>query len=95
MISWRTNMVGATVLLGDIRDTDRETRFRCPACAKADVFLHIKPIHRTRIGGMTIVVQNARLWKCNHCGEEIVAAAELKRWEAIKNSLAVPIVDKK
>ncbi len=40
--------------------------------------------HRTKLGGVPVRVKDARIAKCNHCGETSVSAKELERWERLQ-----------
>lgn len=56
---------------------------KCPKCGEGK--LHVETIDRylTRIGGTQVEIPNATIARCNHCDEFVVAATEVKRWEAI------------
>lgn len=55
--------------------------FRCPTCGVGQMTLETIPDHHTKLGGRPVYVKNARIAKCNHCGEISVGALELERWE--------------
>ena len=41
------------------------------------------PAYRTRLGGVAVVVKDARVGVCDNCGESIVSAVELRRWREV------------
>ncbi len=57
------------------------TAFKCPCCGTGEMVVEVVADHRTKLGGVPVRVKDARIAKCNHCGETSVAAKELQRWE--------------
>ena len=56
----------------------------CPMCGKNGMeTLTIKEYH-TKMGGVPIVVKNAKIEKCKYCEEQMYSAKEIRRWEKIK-----------
>ena len=55
----------------------------CPSCGKPQMREKVIPAYRTRLGGVSVVVKDARVGVCDNCGESVVSAAELRRWREI------------
>ncbi|MHC4442686.1 MAG: type II TA system antitoxin MqsA family protein [Planctomycetota bacterium] len=62
------------------------SEFTCPYCGKGKMSLEVVPKHITRLKGVPVVVENARISKCPECSETSVNAKELKRWHAIQQA---------
>lgn len=58
--------------------------FKCPECGQGKMVPAVIPTHETRLGGVPLVVQDARVSRCTHCGEISVPGEELKRWRQIQ-----------
>jgi len=70
---------------------------KCPICGKGEVKIESIKEFETKIRGIPIVVKDAKIAKCDACGEKIYDAKEIKRWEEIlkqklqaKNLLITP-----
>lgn len=64
----------------------QKTDFPCPTCGKGRMALEIIPSYSTRLGGIALIVEDARVSKCSSCGETSVSATELKRWRVLQQS---------
>lgn len=60
------------------------TAFKCPCCGTGEMVVEVVADHRTKLGGVPVRVKDARIAKCNHCGETSVSAKELERWERLQ-----------
>ena len=57
---------------------------RCPVCGKGEVAEEVIPRYDTRLGGVPVLVDNARIGRCSACGETYISAKEIERWRAIQ-----------
>lgn len=59
------------------------TQRKCPSCEKGKIRIEIIPEYETKLRGMPFVVKDAKIAKCDICGEELYNAKEIKRWEEL------------
>jgi DNA-binding transcriptional regulator YiaG len=64
----------------------RSIRNKCPVCGMGIMIDEVIACHSTRLGGVPVEVANARITKCDKCGEVAVDANELNRWEEIQKA---------
>lgn len=65
---------------------------KCPNCESGRLIQHVEPRYTTKLKGVPIEVSDAKFWRCDGCGESIVDAKEIRRWEEIaKKSLALQL----
>ena len=65
--------------------------FKCPECGEGTMTPKVLPTHSTRLGGVPLLVRNAKLSQCGHCGKQSVSAKELKRWRELLRVQAVDL----
>ena len=58
--------------------------FKCPYCGIGRMVVEVVHEHRTKLGGVPVRIKDARIAKCNHCGETSVSAKELERWQRLQ-----------
>lgn len=58
--------------------------FRCPLCGKGVMRTEVIPRYLTRLTGIRICVENARIERCDTCDKESFDCTELMRWEEIR-----------
>lgn len=61
-------------------------KFACPTCGKGRMILETISSYSTKLGGIQVVVDDAKVSKCSVCGEISVSARELKRWRALQRN---------
>lgn len=54
---------------------------KCPNCGQAALARKIVPLYEARLGGLPVRVENAEFAECSACGETVVRAQEMKRWQ--------------
>src|SRR5689334_21516133 len=57
---------------------------KCPACGRESMSREIVPNYQAKVGGLVVQVPQAELLKCSSCGEVVVGAEEMKRWQRIQ-----------
>lgn len=57
---------------------------KCPSCGKEEMRLQVVADYETRLGGVPVVVPDARIGTCANCGETLVCADELERWRDLQ-----------
>ena len=62
------------------------TTFKCPLCGIGDMVVKVISDHCAILDGVQVQIKNARIAKCNHCGETSISAKELERWEKLQKS---------
>jgi len=64
----------------------RKNSFQCPCCGIGEMVVEIVPDHHTKLGGVPVRIKDARIAKCNHCGETSVSAKEVERWLEVQRN---------
>lgn len=59
-------------------------RILCPECGNAQLDAITVPNKQVRFEGVTLQVPNAEVLRCPACGDESYSAAELRRWQHLK-----------
>jgi len=57
--------------------------YRCQECGQGTVLEKIFPEYKTKVKGYPLVVENARIGVCDHCGAEHFDPNETVRWRAL------------
>lgn len=57
--------------------------YRCQECGQGTVLEKIFPGYKTKIKGYPLIVENARIGVCDHCGAEHFDPNETVRWRAL------------
>ena len=58
---------------------------KCPECAKGIIKKVIVKNYKAKLKGITFLVKNAEIGKCDNCCAELYNAKEIRRWESILN----------
>lgn len=58
-------------------------KVKCPSCGKGEMRIESIPEFETKLRGIPFVVKDAKIAKCDNCGEQLYNAKEVKRWEEI------------
>ena len=57
--------------------------YRCQECGQGTVLEKIFPEYKTKVKGYPLIVENARIGVCDHCGAEHFDPNETLRWRAL------------
>jgi len=57
--------------------------YRCQECGQGTVLEKIFPEYKTKVKGYPLIVENARIGVCDHCGAEHFDPNETVRWRAL------------
>jgi len=57
---------------------------KCPACGNQTLARRIVSNYKTKLGGLPVHVEHAEISECSSCGETVVNAEEVKRWQKLQ-----------